>query len=140
MAVCRFENRRLHYTGLRFVSPQEHLFPRCFGTFSISSFPFHFLNENNLKIVSTWLPEKWPRFILCSGNTSLTLNCLRIQCHNYTKHDTETDTGCKKSQHLHMCHRKPRNGLIPDRKPNELQNMSRNIYDCIYFVISYAKA
>ena len=79
LAVCRrFENRRIHYTGFRFVSPQEHLFLHCFGIFFISSFLFYFLSENNLKIVSTWLPEKWQRLILCSGNTSLTLNCLRI--------------------------------------------------------------
>ena len=37
--------------------------------------------------------------ILCSRNTSLTLNCSRIQCRDYTKRNTETDTtavrGCK---------------------------------------------
>ena len=37
--------------------------------------------------------------ILCSENTSLALNCPRIQCWDYTKHKTETDTtavrGCK---------------------------------------------
>jgi len=33
-------------------------FPHCFGTFSISSFLFHFvLSENNLKIISAQLPE-----------------------------------------------------------------------------------
>ena len=38
---------------------QEHLFPHCLGTFSISSFLFYFvLTENNLKIVSAQLPEK----------------------------------------------------------------------------------
>ena len=59
LAVCRRSgNRRLHYAGLRFVYRQEHLFPQCFGTFSITSFPFHFvLSENNLKIISAQLPE-----------------------------------------------------------------------------------
>ena len=42
------------------VSQQEHLFPHYFGTFPISSFPFHFvLSENNLKVILTQLPEKW---------------------------------------------------------------------------------
>ena len=40
LAVCRrFGNRRLHYARFRFVSRQEHLFPHCFGTFSVNSFP-----------------------------------------------------------------------------------------------------
>ena len=37
--------------------------------------------------------------MLISGNTSLALNCLRIQCRDYTKLNTETNTmavrGCK---------------------------------------------
>ena len=54
LAVCRrFGNRRFHYARLRFVSPQEHLFPHCFGTFAISSFAFHFvLRENNFNTAS----------------------------------------------------------------------------------------
>ena len=36
------EDSTIVYAGLRFVSRQEHLFPQCFGTFSISSFPFNF--------------------------------------------------------------------------------------------------
>ena len=50
LAVCRRPgNRRIHYARLRFVYWQERLFPQCFGAFSISSFPFHFVPcENNL--------------------------------------------------------------------------------------------
>ena len=45
---------------LRSASWQEHLFRRCFGTFSISSFLFHVIfSENNLSIISPWLSEKW---------------------------------------------------------------------------------
>ena len=60
-ACIRFGNRKLHYAGLRFISWQEHLFPACFGTVSITSFLFHFvLTENSLKIISTQLlEEKW---------------------------------------------------------------------------------
>ena len=60
LVVCRCcANRRLNYAGLRFVSQQEHLFPHCFGTFPISSFPFHFvLSENNQKIISTQASRK----------------------------------------------------------------------------------
>ena len=126
-AACkRPGNKKLHYAGLRFLSRQEHLFPHCFGTFSVSSFPFHFVfNENNLKIISTRLPEKWQMLILCSRNTNLALNCLRIQCRDYTE----------RTQGLHMCHHKPRTGHIPDCKTNELQNISRNTND--YYFSSY---
>ena len=50
LAVSRkFGIRRVHYARHRFVSWQEHLFPHCFCTFSISSFPFHFVLSENLK-------------------------------------------------------------------------------------------
>ena len=66
---------------------------RCYGTFSVRSFLFHFvLSENNLKTISIQIPEKWRMLILCSRNTSLALNCLRIQCWDYTKCNTETNT------------------------------------------------
>ena len=42
-------NKRLHYGELRFVFQQEHLFPHCFGTFSISSFQFHFVLSEKKK-------------------------------------------------------------------------------------------
>ena len=54
LAVCRWSaNRRFHYARLRFLSGQEHLFPHRVGTFSIRSFPFHFVpNENNFNKAS----------------------------------------------------------------------------------------
>ena len=75
LAVCRrFKNRRLHSAGLRLVCQQEHLFPHCFGTFSISSFPPRFIlktlqSENNFNMAS----RKWRILILCCENTSLSL-------------------------------------------------------------------
>ena len=96
--------QKLHYAGLRFVSLQEHLFPHCLGTFSISSFPLHFLlSENNLKIISTWLPEKWQMLVFCSTNTNLALNCRRIQCWDYTKLNTETNTTTVRGHKPYTC-------------------------------------
>ena len=34
---------------------------------------------------------KWRTLMLCSRYTSLTLNCPRIQCRDYTKHNTKTE-------------------------------------------------
>ena len=51
--------------------------------------------------------------------------------------------GSEKSRDLHMSHRKPRNGHIPDwktnepqTKTNEPQNMSSNIYD--FFILFFS--
>ena len=57
LVVC-WKFVRLHYARLRFVSPQEHLYPHCFGTVSISSVPFHFFSQwkssqNNFNKAST---------------------------------------------------------------------------------------
>ena len=92
LVACRwFGNGRLHCAGLRFVFWQEHSFPHCFGTFSVSSSLFYFVlsenNQNNFTVAS----EKWWMLVLCSGNISLALNCLRIQCRDYTKHNTQTE-------------------------------------------------
>ena len=109
LAGCKkFGHRRLHYAELRFVPQQEHLFrttgtlvqehrnrntgtlvPSLLWHFYISSFLFQFvLSENNFKKAS----RKWWTLVLCSGNTSLTLNCQRIQCCDYIKHITQTNT------------------------------------------------
>ena len=65
--------------------------------FSISFYLFSL--KNNLKIISTWLPEKWRTLVFCSENTSLALICPRIQCRDYIKRNTESDAtagrGCK---------------------------------------------
>ena len=68
-------------------------------------------------------------------NTSLALNFLRILGWDYTMYNTETNstaaTGCECERDLYTCHWKTRTGHILDWKTNKLQNMSRNIYDCI---------
>ena len=60
-------------------------------------FPFDFvLSQNNLKRISTWLPEKWRTLILCRGNARLTCAA-----------------------------KKKKTGHIPEWKTNALQNMSK---------------
>ena len=94
---------------------------------------FHFILFP-MKIISTWLPKKRQTLIPCSRNVSLTLNCLRIQCQDYTKCNTETNTMAARGHKTYTCHRKPKTGHIPDWKTNE-PHMSRNIYDRIYFLM-----
>ena len=81
LAVCRrFGNRRLHYAGLRFVSQQEHM-----SLTALASSPsVHFcLILFSVKIITQTFQhsfqKKWQMLVLCSRNTSLILNCLRIQ-------------------------------------------------------------
>ena len=98
------------------------------------SFVFHFvLSENNLKIISTQLLEKWWTFVLCSGSTSLTLNCPKIQCWDYTKHTTETGTTAARGCEICMCHEESRTARILFWQTNEPQNMSKNIYNNFLF-------
>ena len=88
----RFENRTLHYAKLRFLSSWELFFPLTALALSPSVL-FHFILflSNNLKLISTWLPEKWRTRVLGSRNASLTLN-FPIQCQDNTKCNTESDT------------------------------------------------
>ena len=71
------------------------------------------------RFILSRLPDKWQALIFCSGNTSLALNSLRIQCRDYIKPNTETNTmaarGRKQDLHM-MWHWKPRTGHIPDWK------------------------
>ena len=63
--------------------------------------------------------------IFCSRNTSLILNCPRIQYWNYTKLNKETNTVAARGfWDFHTHHQKPRAVHIPDWKTNEPQNMS----------------
>ena len=108
LPTCHTAQLLTHIPNCRPVYTQTKIRVHCFffiAVFSTKvksvfiSFPFHFVfNEHNLKIIPTWLPEKWQILRHCSGNTSLTSNCL-IQYRDYTKHNTETDTtaprGCK---------------------------------------------
>ena len=127
LVVC-WKFVRLHYARLRFVSPQEHLYPHCFGTVSISSAPFHFfLSENHLKTILTRFPQKLQTLVLCSGNTSLTFKWLGIQYWDYTKRNTKTDSGSERLR-LTQVLLKTQNRAYSGQE-NKLQNGSRNIYD-----------
>ena len=65
----------------------------------------------------------------CSGNTSLALNCSRIQCQDYIKRNTETKTMAARGRETCTCATENE-----DWANSALENklhMSRNIYDCI---------
>ena len=84
---------------------EEHSCSQCSAIFSITSFLFHFvLSENNRKVISTGLPEKWRMLAFCChGNTSLILNCLRILCRDYAKRNAETDTTAARGCETYTC-------------------------------------
>ena len=64
------------------------------------------------------------------------LSCLRIQRRNYTKCNTENDTMAASGHETYTCAmEKPRTGHMLHWKTNEQQNLSRNIYDCIFWEI-----
>ena len=54
-------------------------------------------------IISTKLPEEWQTLVLGSRNTSITLNCQRIQCWDYTKCNTQNDTMSARCGETHTC-------------------------------------
>ena len=86
---------------------------------------------------STWPPQKLQTLILCSGNTSLTLNCPKIQCRDYAKHNTETDTTVMRGHKTYTCaNENPEPGIFQTGK--RTNHMSRNIYDhffvCVFMV------
>ena len=79
--------------------------PVFFWKDGVFSFLFHFilfLVKNNLKM-PTQLPEKWWTLLFCNRNTSLTLNCPRIQGQDYTKRNTETDTTEVRGRETYTC-------------------------------------
>ena len=86
-----------------------------------------FLSENHLKTILTRLPQKLQTLVLCSGNTSLTLKWLGIQYWDYTKRNTETDSGSERLR-LTQVLLKTQNRADSGQE-NKLQNGSRNIYD-----------
>ena len=82
--------------------------------------------------------------VLCSGNASLALNCLRIQLRDYTKCNTETDITAVRGHKTYLWATKnTTTEHISDWKTNETQNMSRSIYYLFFFfsmcVFSYAE-
>ena len=52
-------------------------------------------------IISTKLPEEWQTLVLGSRNTSITLNCQRIQCWDYMKCTTQNDTTSARCGEIH---------------------------------------
>ena len=87
----RFENGTLHYARLRFLSSWELFSPSLLWHFLHQFFSVSFCSCQIIKLISTWLPEKWRTRVLGSRNASLTLN-FSIQCQDNTKRNTETDT------------------------------------------------
>ena len=120
LAVCRrFGNRRFHYARLRFVSPQEHLFLHCFGTFAISSFPFHFvLRENNFNTASRKmtnahiLQQKYRLCFELPDNSAPRIQKVQYRNQSYS---------IERLWDIRMRHQNPRTGYIPDWKTNEQQ-------------------
>ena len=82
--------------------------------------------------------------ILGSKNTSFALKCTRIQCWDYTKHNTETDTTAVRGHQIYTCATKKerkRAGHILPWKTND-HKTTRNIYNCIFgeiFIFLYSK-
>ena len=99
--------------------------------------------ENIPHKMSTWLPEKWQTLVLCNGNTSLTLNCLRIQCPDYTKCSTETGTRADRGHDTYTyATENPKLGLFQTGKQTNCKTCLE-IFTIIFFllilVFSYAE-
>ena len=57
----------------------------------------------------------------------------------YKAQYTNWTYGSERLQDLHMRSWKPRNWHVPDWKTDDTQNVSRNIYDCIFLRFLYAE-
>ena len=118
----RFGNRRLHCARLRFVSWQEHLFPRCSGTFYISSLPFHsVLSEINFHMAS----KKNGRHSYFVEDIQAWLWIVREFSAEIT-HSTIQKLTLWQWKVARLTHQ-PRTGHILDWKTNEPQNISKII-------------
>ena len=105
--------------GTDFVSRQEHLFPHCFDTLSISSFSFCFvLSENSFNKASRKMANARSLHRTNKLRFELPENLVpglrKVQYRNQNHR-------CERSRDLHMCHRKPKTGHIPDWKTNKSQ-------------------
>ena len=79
-------------------------------------FRFILFLSNNLKLISTWLPEKWWTRVLGSRNASLTLH-FPIQCQDNTKRNTETDTTAARDRKTYTyATENPELGIFQNRK------------------------
>ena len=81
--------------------------------------------KNNLKIISTRIPEK--KSNACSLQRKPKLSELNAKTTQSTIQKVTAVRGCETP--------KPRTGHILDWKTNALQNMSRNVYDCIFLLL-----
>jgi len=108
-----------------------HLKKNCstFPKARVFSFLLHFVfSENNLKINSTQLPEN-VNACECSRNTSLALNCLKIQHQDYTKRNTETDIRCRET--YAYATKKPQLGIFWTGKQTN-HKMCLEIFLCVF--------
>ena len=97
--TCLHLNTDKSWVHLKKEKKEEYLIILFF--YRVFSFFPHFLLFS-VKIISAWHVEKWWMLILCSRNASLTLNCPKIQCWDYTKHKTETDTRAAKGHESYI--------------------------------------
>ena len=105
LAWCRRSGtRKLHYARLWFVSQQEHLFPHCFGTFSISSFCLILFS---VKIIGKQFKQGFHKeensSYFAAEIQALLWDCLRIHCQDYMKCSTETSTSAVTDLEAYLC-------------------------------------
>lgn len=86
----------LSYAGLRFYVDRNTCPLTALALFPSGLFPFIW---SSAKIISTWLPEKRWMLTPCGRGTCLTLNCPKIQCQDYIKHSTNTNTIAARLMH-----------------------------------------
>ena len=91
--------------------------------------------SNNLKLISTWLPEKWRTRVLGSRNASLILN-FPIQCEHKTQYRT-TPTAARDRRTYTYATENPELGIFQNRKhercPETLMSFSVRFFVCRKF-------
>ena len=94
-------------------------------------------SENNFNMAS----RKTEYACILQQNTSLPFICLKNSVLRLHKAQYRSRYYVsERFRDLHMCHPNPEKGHILDWKTNELQNMSKNIYNDIFIIfILYAK-
>ena len=75
------------------------------NTFSLTALALSQSVLSHFIRMSALFSEKWWMLVLCSRNTSLVLNCPRIQCRDYMKCNAETNTmaASHKTQNVETC-------------------------------------
>ena len=101
---------------------------------------FHFILFSVKKKSSTWPPQKLQTLILCSGNTSLALNCPKIQCRDYAKHNTETDTTAVRGHKTYTCaNENPEPGIFQTGKRMNHKTCPEIFMIIFWYVFSWLK-